>query len=502
MRYRVFIVALCLVVLSISIPQAQQSLFSGCSSASIVYQPVLFNCDFYDPIGIPGVEVALHYRWQADDYFTELTMQLMDEMPYYMFTYETEVSFPYSPGILEYYFSACMDSFKATQSPENSSDQFPPASYKYAPFADEPQGDTLPGTIGGWLDLTGSGMTYSDSKIYGYLSNATGDWPTNQGFDTYFIYCLGFIDTTLTDVWFFTMIYAQVPFILEPGLYKVNLMDTLFYQIGDIVYDISDGKLHMSCDIVDLVNDPDWQGWPEQASFVISEGVTLTILSYNVSINDFTFPTFFEPETQFLDFGDNAPPEIFDYWVAGSEDVGMEAVINYCDPDNNLPIVRRFYFDWGVYDMGSYDHIYSDTSEFEYISGWPGEGWHYFHFEFSDGSDTVHTPTDSIYLMPTGVDGDITLASEFILHQNYPNPFNAFTSINFEILHTGRINLSVYDLAGRCVVLLLDEYLEPGPYSVVWDGKDNAERLLSSGVYFYRLKTAGHNITRKMVYLK
>lgn len=507
MRYRKLILVIkvlfILTGLLVANSFARESILDGTSSAGVIGAPVKFNCDFYDLLGMPGVEVTMYYKSQSDTVFDDIPMTLMDEDPYYSFTYETDILFQNNPDILHYYFSAQEGSLLVTQSPFNADDIFPPPAYIYADMVDDPEGDTLPGTNGGWLDLTGGGMTYSDSKIYAYLSNSTGDWPTSQGYDTYFIYLLGFVDTSSTGVFVYSMVYIDIPFFASPGLYKINLVDTSFYQIGDIDYAISDGNLHMSCNIDDLVNDPDWNGWPE-AGFLVSDGLTLTIniSSFDIYFNDFTFPTFFEPETQFLDFNDNASPEIFDYLVAGDEDTGIEAVINYYDPDNNLPLLRRFNFDQELYDMGSFDHIYSDTSEFEYISSWPGYGWHYFYFEFSDGLETLQTPLDSVYLVPTGIDNGIPLADEFILYQNYPNPFNGRTSISFELAHGSQVNLSVYDITGRYVAQVLDEYLKPGFHSIIWDGHNDLGQSLASGVYFYKLKIGDKSIARKMVYIK
>ena len=480
---------------------SQESILNGTSSAGVVGAPVKFNCDYNDVLGMPGVEVMMHYGNQADTVFNDIPMTLMDEDPYYSFTYETDILFQNTLDILCYYFSAREESLLVTQSPFNADDIFPPPTYSYADMIEDPEGDTLPGTGGGWLDITRSGITYSDSRIYAYMSNATGEWPTSQGYDTYFFYCFGFIDTSSTNVWFFSMVYVDIPFIASPGLYKLSLIDTSFYRIGDIDYDISDSNLHMSCSIDDLVSDPDWNGWP-QADYMVSERVTFTASSFNIYINDFTFPTFFEPETQFLDFNDNTSPDIFDYTVTGDEDTGLEAIINYCDPDNDLPLVRQLNFDQEFYNMGSFDHFYSDTSEFEYILSWPGYGWHYFYFQFSDGLDTLQTMLDSVYFAPTGVDDGIPLSDEFILHQNYPNPFNGCTSISFEIKQAGKVDLSVYDIAGKFVVKLINEYLKPGFHSIIWDGYTNSKQSLSSGVYFYKLKVGCKSVTRKMFYIK
>lgn len=92
---------------------------------------------------------------------------------------------------------------------------------------------------------------------------------------------------------------------------------------------------------------------------------------------------------------------------------------------------------------------------------------------------------------------------EFHLGQNYPNPFNPSTTINFTLRKSEYVQIMIYDQLGRLVKKLVDENKGKGINSVVWDGKNDAGDLVSSGIYFYSLK-AGKNktITRKMIVLK
>jgi hypothetical protein len=97
--------------------------------------------------------------------------------------------------------------------------------------------------------------------------------------------------------------------------------------------------------------------------------------------------------------------------------------------------------------------------------------------------------------------------STFQLEQNYPNPFNPITNIRFSIpVETGHLDqsgqaapslLRVYDVLGREVATLVNEQLQPGRYSVEFDGSN-----LSSGVYYYRLTAGTHSTTRKLILMK
>lgn len=88
------------------------------------------------------------------------------------------------------------------------------------------------------------------------------------------------------------------------------------------------------------------------------------------------------------------------------------------------------------------------------------------------------------------------------LHQNVPNPFNPTTVISFEVPATSLVDLGVFDLSGRRIRTLRHGTVEAGLVSVVWDGRDDAQRPVASGVYFYRLSDGRQVTTRKMLLLK
>ena len=91
------------------------------------------------------------------------------------------------------------------------------------------------------------------------------------------------------------------------------------------------------------------------------------------------------------------------------------------------------------------------------------------------------------------------LPSDFILFQNYPNPFNASTEIRYQLLRSGRVNLSVFDINGRLIRNLVDIHQEAGLKNVIWDGKNTHGRKVSSGLYIYKLQTADFIEMKKMV---
>jgi len=87
--------------------------------------------------------------------------------------------------------------------------------------------------------------------------------------------------------------------------------------------------------------------------------------------------------------------------------------------------------------------------------------------------------------------------SDFRLEQNYPNPFNPETVIRYELPVTSSVKLAVFDLLGREVGVLVNEYTLAGTHTVKWDAKG-----MSSGPYFYTLTTAGQMQTKMMLLIK
>jgi hypothetical protein len=108
----------------------------------------------------------------------------------------------------------------------------------------------------------------------------------------------------------------------------------------------------------------------------------------------------------------------------------------------------------------------------------------------------------AIYLEHVGIDADVDLPGEINLAQNYPNPFNAETRISFDLPNSSDISLDVYDVLGRRIRTLTSGKREAGHYSITWNGKDDSGNNVTSGMYFYRLRTAESDLTGKMVLLK
>jgi hypothetical protein len=127
-------------------------------------------------------------------------------------------------------------------------------------------------------------------------------------------------------------------------------------------------------------------------------------------------------------------------------------------------------------------------------------------FEFRTWEDHGYEESLFVNYTPPSVvlDGDslLTRPTAFILAQNYPNPFNLKTNINYILSVASGTKLTIYDLLGKRVKTLVDEYQMPGYKSFDWDATDDKGNIVSSGIYFYQLQAEGSTQTKKMLLLK
>jgi len=125
---------------------------------------------------------------------------------------------------------------------------------------------------------------------------------------------------------------------------------------------------------------------------------------------------------------------------------------------------------------------------------------------FDAATVTVSVPDGSP--MINGIDltlNSIAVSSEspgdlpvvYRLSQNYPNPFNPKTVVSCQLPVASTVKLAVYDLLGREVEVLINEYKAPGTYSATWDATGKA-----SGIYFYRLRAGAFTDAKRMLLLR
>ncbi|MBK9335012.1 MAG: T9SS type A sorting domain-containing protein [Ignavibacteria bacterium] len=106
--------------------------------------------------------------------------------------------------------------------------------------------------------------------------------------------------------------------------------------------------------------------------------------------------------------------------------------------------------------------------------------------------DYILTPAETVFFNPITSINEFSIIenpSFYKLFQNFPNPFNPKTKISFELQKAGNVKLTVYDIQGKNIAVLVNGKKQTGNYEVEFDGSN-----LSSGVYFYRLEISGKKI--------
>jgi hypothetical protein len=140
---------------------------------------------------------------------------------------------------------------------------------------------------------------------------------------------------------------------------------------------------------------------------------------------------------------------------------------------------------WGYHSSGTQRHL----NAVHFLNERRG-------FAVGDSGTILFTANGGV----TSVTDPSFLPRELVLYQNFPNPFNPTTTITYTLSSQERervrsqLTLKVYDLLGREVATLVNGVEEPGSKSVEWNAAG-----MASGVYFYRLSTAGFTQTKKLI---
>jgi len=137
---------------------------------------------------------------------------------------------------------------------------------------------------------------------------------------------------------------------------------------------------------------------------------------------------------------------------------------------------------------------------------WFGFSWQYVRDDVRQTPiDRFEIAHDVLQYFGNICNCDITqsmIPKAYALAQNFPNPFNPSTTIRFDMKEKGLVTVKIYDVAGRLVRTLVNEVKDAGAYSAVWNGRNNGGAAVASGIYFYKMETAGFSATKKLVLLR
>ena len=90
----------------------------------------------------------------------------------------------------------------------------------------------------------------------------------------------------------------------------------------------------------------------------------------------------------------------------------------------------------------------------------------------------------------------------FNLNQNYPNPFQSSTTIEYEIKDHSKISLKIYDIHGKEVKTLINDYQTSGTKTIIWDGMDNKIQVVPSGIYYCIIQINKQIQNKKILFVK
>ena len=223
-------------------------------------------------------------------------------------------------------------------------------------------------------------------------------------------------------------------------------------------------------------------------------------------------------KTDFLEFEETdywMPYEDFTLVFSGALDVSEEGVYDvvieldtpYDYTGGNLVIMthRVFRFEGDCFD---------EFNEFKYTETADES----FRCVSIESDDTDLDPSEGYLDDPWGYDAYanvtivfsnisnefdiVTIPANDRLMPNYPNPFNPVTNISFEISKAGNIQLDIYNSKGQKVRNLVNSDYQVGRHTVVWNGKDDTGKNVSSGIYYYQMTASEGVSTRKMLLIK
>lgn len=110
-------------------------------------------------------------------------------------------------------------------------------------------------------------------------------------------------------------------------------------------------------------------------------------------------------------------------------------------------------------------------------------------------------PSNTIIINNTSADdGTIPVITEF--KGNYPNPFNPATTLSYAVSESGLVALEIYNIRGEKIRTLLNQEMQPGLYTLRWDGSNDKGETMPSGIYFAKFSAGDYNSSRKMIMMK
>jgi hypothetical protein len=348
------------------------------------------------------------------------------------------------------------------------------------------------------LDLVECRVSFSSTHLHAALRNVSGGFPVSQSL-TFFSYLFGLSNPDDPDpqtVWALLQTFSS-PGIIEPGLYRVEgdgLDDLVLIGAITVQEFAAQNTLLLSCELDDLLGDPQFAAWFDPADPQIGVAAftqRITLIGGAQEADRLVGGRLHLRELG-RDPGPSTPPQLTGL-LASAPGPGAIAEVVYLDAEAHCPVLSELVITGPGGQIGTYPLFpqsldYSGAVLYRTAPGLPPlvDGtWTGLEARFSDDGVGVVTET----LTVTAVAEDPVSVSAQLRLSGAPNPFTGQTVFSFELPGGGPVRLSVHDLAGRTIAVLVDSDRPAGHHAALWDGRDRQGRRQPAGVYLYRLQT-------------
>ncbi len=210
---------------------------------------------------------------------------------------------------------------------------------------------------------------------------------------------------------------------------------------------------------------------------------------------------------------DTTSPNIFDVTIWNNTDSTGPFPVRASITDKSDISLACLWYKTSVDTTWKADTIAADSNGYiGEIPKQPENTTVYYYIQAEDRSqppniatNPLNAPPDSVYhfiVLQVGIEDQVFIPKTFELFQTYPNPFTAKTEIRYGLPKDIRVTLSIYDVTGTLVTILVNGSQKAGYHKIYWNGKDGSGRKVSSGIYFYRLQTVPYTKARKVLIVK
>jgi len=148
--------------------------------------------------------------------------------------------------------------------------------------------------------------------------------------------------------------------------------------------------------------------------------------------------------------------------------------------------------------------LYATTTDISYLDNdISGSSVYYYRLSAVDFNGNEGETTAELAVTVTSIEGaGSNVPTVFSLDQNYPNPFNPTTTIRFGLPQAADVKIVIYNVLGEPVRTLTESAYNAGYHHIVWDGRNNHGKIVSAGMYLYRIDAGSFVKTNKMLMIK